>query len=253
MKIDWSTLALQTLNALILIWLLGRFLFRPVAKIIAQREAQANALIGDANAAKAAAQAERDASRAEREDLAAQRAQALARIEADALAQHEALLAAARDEAERLRAQAAAERERERAAQAAADSAAAARLALDIAARLLARLAERLPDEQRVTPFIDGLADGVRLLSPGARVALAAQAPLRLAAPRALTANERAACAAALAAAFARQPQFDTEIEPALIAGLELSGAHGVVRNSWRDQLDQIASGLLNGDGHARR
>jgi F-type H+-transporting ATPase subunit b len=30
MRIDWWTLALQTANVLILIWLLGRFLFRPV-------------------------------------------------------------------------------------------------------------------------------------------------------------------------------------------------------------------------------
>ncbi len=38
MRIDWSTLALQTINALVLIWLLARFLFRPVAGIIAERQ-----------------------------------------------------------------------------------------------------------------------------------------------------------------------------------------------------------------------
>ena len=31
MQIDWSTLALQTVNVLVLVWLLARFLFRPVS------------------------------------------------------------------------------------------------------------------------------------------------------------------------------------------------------------------------------
>ena len=61
MRIDWSTLLLQTINALVLIWLLARFLFRPVAGIIAERQKAAQALIADADAAKHAAALERDA------------------------------------------------------------------------------------------------------------------------------------------------------------------------------------------------
>ena len=38
MKIDWWTLALQAVNAAVLIWLLAHFLFRPVADIIAARQ-----------------------------------------------------------------------------------------------------------------------------------------------------------------------------------------------------------------------
>ena len=41
MTIDWWTLGLQTINVLILIWILARFLFRPVAKIIAAERAAA--------------------------------------------------------------------------------------------------------------------------------------------------------------------------------------------------------------------
>lgn len=36
MRIDWSTLALQTINVVVLVWLLSRFLFRPVSDIIAK-------------------------------------------------------------------------------------------------------------------------------------------------------------------------------------------------------------------------
>ena len=55
MQIDWWTLGLQTVNALVLIWLLSRFLFRPIASILAEREATARRLLDDAAAAKAAA------------------------------------------------------------------------------------------------------------------------------------------------------------------------------------------------------
>ena len=37
MRFDWTTLLLQTVNLLVLVWLLQRFLFRPVMAIIAER------------------------------------------------------------------------------------------------------------------------------------------------------------------------------------------------------------------------
>ena len=61
MQIDWWTLALQTVNALVLVWLLARFLFRPVAKIVAERQKAAAALMADAAKAKADALAQRQA------------------------------------------------------------------------------------------------------------------------------------------------------------------------------------------------
>ena len=48
MKIDWWTLALQAVNAAVLIWLLAHFLFRPVADIIAARQKAAQQLLADA-------------------------------------------------------------------------------------------------------------------------------------------------------------------------------------------------------------
>ena len=44
MKIDWWTLGLQAVNVLILVWLLSRFLFKPVAAIIAERQQAATRL-----------------------------------------------------------------------------------------------------------------------------------------------------------------------------------------------------------------
>ena len=53
MRIDWTTLALQTVNVLVLVWLLARFLFRPVSTIIAERRAAAEKLLADAAAQRA--------------------------------------------------------------------------------------------------------------------------------------------------------------------------------------------------------
>src|SRR2546423_2021619 len=64
MHIDWWTLALQTVNVLVLVWLLARFLFRPITTIIADRRAAADKLLADAAAVRA--QAETDAAEVKR-------------------------------------------------------------------------------------------------------------------------------------------------------------------------------------------
>ena len=40
MHVDWSTLALQTVNFAILVWLLHRFLYRPVLRLLDARRAE---------------------------------------------------------------------------------------------------------------------------------------------------------------------------------------------------------------------
>src|ERR1700730_18572957 len=57
MRIDWPTLALQTVNVLVLVWLLARFLFRPVMAIIAERRVAAEKLLADAATTRAQAEA----------------------------------------------------------------------------------------------------------------------------------------------------------------------------------------------------
>jgi len=64
MQIDWWTLGLQTLNVLVLLWILNRFLFRPVAEMIAKRQATVAQSLEEAQAAQAEAAAERDKAQA---------------------------------------------------------------------------------------------------------------------------------------------------------------------------------------------
>src|SRR5262249_26545987 len=150
MQIDWWTLGLQTINAVVLIWLLAHFLFRPVVGAIAARQKAAEQLLTDAKAAKSAAQGDRDKAAAELARLAEQRSDALNAAEAEAEAAKSALLAEARVEADKLRTAAKAEIEAERRTEALAAENRAGQLAVDIASKLL----DRLPREASVSAFI---------------------------------------------------------------------------------------------------
>ncbi|KGU58947.1 ATP synthase delta (OSCP) subunit [Burkholderia pseudomallei MSHR983] len=245
MRIDWSTLALQTVNVVVLVWLLSRFLFRPVSDIIAKRQAAARKLIDDASRERDAAHAERERARAERASLAAARADALKDALAQAAAERERLIAAARADAQALRDAARAQADADAVQRTKALDARATRLAIDIAAKLLARL----PDSARVAGFVDGVAASLARLPADVRASLADEdAQVRLVAPRALTAQEAAACRAAFAASVGRPLEPDVRVDPALIAGLELESKYANVRNSLRQDLATIEAALLNED-----
>jgi F-type H+-transporting ATPase subunit b len=245
MRIDWSTLLLQTINALVLIWLLARFLFRPVAGIIAERQKAAQALIADADAAKHAAVLERDAAVHETQRLVAARADATKTIAAEAENEKAALLATAHADADRLRATATAETEAARAEQGKLVAARATQLAIDIATKLL----DRLPESARVSGFIGGLVDGIAQLPAQVRTELGANGvALSLCAPRTLSQQEQESCRAALTTCLNRPVSLQIEVDPSLIAGLELTAVHAVVRNSFKADLVQISAALLSGD-----
>ncbi|AOJ05389.1 MULTISPECIES: F0F1 ATP synthase subunit delta [Burkholderia] len=249
MRIDWSTLALQAINVVVLVWLLSRFLFRPVSDIIAKRQAAARKLIDDAAHERDAARAEHERAHAERASFAAARDDALKAALAQAAAERERLIEQARADAQALRDAARAQAEADAAQRAKELDARATRLAVDIAAKLLARL----PDSARVAGFVDGVAASLAQLPEDVRAALAADdAQVQLVAPRALTAQEAAACRAAFAASVGRPLEPDVRVDPALIAGLEFESKYATVRNSLRQDLATIEAALLSDDdgGH---
>jgi F-type H+-transporting ATPase subunit b len=245
MKIDWWTLALQAINAAVLIWLLARFLFRPVADMIAARQEAAQRLLADASTAKAAAESEREKARAENASLAEHRREALKAVEAEAANEKAKLLAAARAEADKLRAAAEAEIANERRAEAVAAADRAGRLAVDIARKLL----DRLPSELRITAFINGIAAGLAALPDESRTSLGVNgSPIKITAARALSAPEGEACRTALLKVLGRPVPIEFGADPTLIAGLELETPHASVRNSFRADLARIQSELTHHD-----
>ncbi len=240
MRIDWWTLALQTFNVLVLMLILGRFLFRPVAAIIEERRAAAVKLLADAEAAKQEANAAREAANGEAAQLANTRDEALRQAAAAAERERAAALVAARTEVDQLRVAAEAEIQRERYAEAAAASDRAARLAVEITEKLL----NRLPDSARVDGFVGGLADGLASLPAASRDGLAGGEDARLKAARPLSEEESKSCRDAFAKALGRPLNFVVAVDPDLVAGLELETPHAVVRNSFRADLSRIVEEL---------
>ncbi len=89
MQIDWLTVAAQIANFLVLIWLLQRFLYRPITDAMAQREARIEDRLSDAKTRRREAEEEAEGLHKEREELENSRQEMLqeARAEADELKQ----------------------------------------------------------------------------------------------------------------------------------------------------------------------
>jgi F-type H+-transporting ATPase subunit b len=245
MTIDWMSLGLQTVNVLVLIWLLNRFLFKPVTAIITKRQAAATAASGAATAAKAEADAAAARADAEAARLAAARRDLREEMAEDAAARRAEIIAAAKADAAELRATAETALEQDRRAAADQAEADATALALDIAARLMSRL----PPDARIAGFIDGLAAAIAALPERDRAEIGANgAPVPLSAARALTGPEDAALRAALTGALGRELALEVTADPALLAGLELTAPHAVIRNHLRADLARVKAELTRHD-----
>ena len=246
MTIDWWTLGLQTVNIAILVWLLGRFFWRPVAGMIAQRRQAAQLMLDDAQAKQTQATAALTEIERTRAGFAAERAALLAQAVAEAGTARTALLAEAGKQAAAVTAAAQAAVLSEQAAAEAALRERASRLAIEIAQRLAARL-----DGAAVrASFLDWLLRELRALPDAVRQSVAADAaPLQATTASAMDAAEQAQCREAIVAALGAAPPIVFAADPALIAGLELQGPHLVVRNSWRADLARI----LDDISHAPR
>ena len=243
MTIDWWTLGLQTVNVAILIWLLGRFFWKPLAAMIEQRRVVAQQILGDAEkkrAESASALAEIDKTRA---GFARERDTILAAARDDAEAARTARLAQAEAEASTLQAAATAGIEKDKQATDAAWSATAARLAVDIARRLAARL-----DGPAVrATFLDWLLKEIRALPDPARQAAGMEGvALEAISAAALDPADQEHYRDAIRAAFGTRPQITFKVDPALIAGLELRGPTLVVSNSWQPDLTHILADLAH-------
>ncbi len=243
MRIDWWTLALQTVNVLILIWILSRFLFRPVVAIIEERRQAAMKILDEAETTKRQAMAAREAAKAEGERIAAERAAVLRQAAVDAETQRAAALAAAREEVDQMRAAAETEIRSRRSAEELAASDRSARLAVDVAEKLLARL----PDSARIDGFIGGLAEALATLPEASRDGIGG-GETKLKAARPLTPAETQSCRDAFENALGRPFAFTVAVDPDVIAGLELETPHAVAHNSFRADLTRIVQELARHD-----
>ena len=96
MLIDWFTVGAQALNFLILVWLMKRFLYKPILHAIDEREKRIAAELADADAKKVEAKRERDEFQHKNDEFDQQRAALLGQATDEANAVRQRLLDEAR-------------------------------------------------------------------------------------------------------------------------------------------------------------
>lgn len=229
MLLDWFTVGAQTLNFLVLVWLMKRFLYKPILDAIDAREKRIALALTDAALKQVAAQKERVEFHQKNEDFDRQRNELLERATDEAKAERQRLLAEARQVADTLRAkkhdaltselqtlhQSIARRSREEVlaiAQKVLTDLAGLSLEDRMGAVFTRRLRE-LDDEAR-----SGLANALKTSSKSVRVRSAFELPTA----------QRAAIQGALNETFACDIQIQFEIAPDLIGGIELTA------NGWK-------------------
>ncbi len=102
MLIDWFTVGAQALNFLVLVWLLKRFLYKPILGAIDARESRVAAELADADKKKAEAKAERDTFQAKNEAFDQARAALLSKATEEASTERQRLFDEAREAADAL-------------------------------------------------------------------------------------------------------------------------------------------------------
>tara|TARA_R110000751_G_scaffold107645_8_gene204085 strand:+ start:183738 stop:184469 length:732 start_codon:yes stop_codon:yes gene_type:complete len=239
MNIDWWTLGLQAINVLILVWLLQHVFWRPVAAVIAKRRSDTQKLLDDA----AQKRAQADATLAEMEKtrggFSAERDAILAAARSDGERIKAQALQAARAEAETLQkaARAAIARDTATAQKASGDQA--ATLAVDIAKRLAARLAGPAVE----AAFLGWLIDEIKALTPAEKQAVA-DGTLDLISAQPLEPAGKTRIEKQIIAAFGTHPEITFRVDSDLIAGFELHSPHFLLRNSWQADLQRISKNL---------
>ena len=245
MLIDWFTVAAQVVNFLILVWLLKRFLYRPILDAIDAREKRIAKELADADAKKAEAQQERDAFQHKNEEFERQRAALLEQATAEAKAERQRLLDAARLAADNLSAK------RQEALTSDAHnlnliiSRRAQQEVFAIARKALCDLATTDLEERMCEVFIRRLGE----MDPRAKAGLAeslrtATAPALVRSAFALPAEQRTAIQNALNQSFSAEIRVRFETAPDLISGIELATDGQKLAWTIADYLASLEKGI---------
>ncbi len=245
MLIDWFTVGAQALNFIILVWLLKRFLYKPILNAVDAREKRIAAQLADADAKKAEAQKERDEFQHKSEEFDQQRAALLSKATDEANAERQRLLEDARKAADALSAK------RQEALRRDADNlnqairrrtqqevfAIARKALMDLATT---SLEERIGEEftRRLRSINgkakEGLAESLKTASEPALVRTAFDLP----------AAQRAAIQNALNETFSAEVHVRFETAPDLVSGVELTTNGQKIAWSIADYLASLETGV---------
>jgi len=238
MAFSWSTFALQAVNFLILLWLLKRFLFKPVRAIVARRKEEIARAQAEAEAARQSAEQARKEVAARQSEIEAQGQGIIAQARADLAAERSKMIEAARADIEKLKAAALKqiEEERDNAVRDVLDQS--AQIGLQVAERLLREFAGPRLDEL----FLDSVLDHLDRLAAAERTALLSDLGHdggQLIVTTASSLNDATASKwrVTLSGRLGGSPQIIFAVNKELIAGTELQFPRAFLCFSWRQAL----------------
>ena len=245
MLIDWFTVGAQALNFIILVWLLKRFLYKPILNAVDAREKRIAAELADADAKKAEAQKERDEFQHKNEAFDQQRAALLSKATEEAKAERQRLLDDARKAADALsakRAGGAAKRRRQSQSSHPPPDAAGS---LRHRAKALTDLATTSLEERMSEVFTHRLRtmDGKAKEDLGAALKTGS-APALVRSAFDLPAAQQAAIQKALNETFSAEIPVRFETAPDLISGIELTANGQKIAWSIADYLASLEKGV---------
>jgi len=243
MTLDLWGLGLQAINVLILVWLLSRVFWRPVAGAITRRQEAAQAMLDEGKTA----QAKADAALAEvaetRKGIAAERDAILAEAKAAADTVAKATQKDAQTTADTLLAAVHTAIDRDRTTARKENATRAAKLSAEIAARLLGQF--NTPAVQAA--FLTQLVEAIAGMSDSDRAGLlASEGDIEIITATDTEGAEKARIEQAVTDALGGVVSLRLVTDLNLIAGLELRSAHFVLHNSWRADLETILKEVEN-------
>lgn len=159
MQINWFTVIAQVINFLVLVWLLKKFLYKPILKAIDDREKKIASQIKDANDLKAAAKKEQDDFTKKNADFDQQKKDLMNKAVAEANTQREKLLDEAKEAANALSAKLEAASKEKQEAENADIAKKTRKEVFAITRKALTEIASESLEEQSVGTFIKRLND----------------------------------------------------------------------------------------------
>lgn len=242
MEFTWTTFAFEIINFLVLVWLLHRFLYKPVLGVIDRRRRRIEEALAHARDTRQQAGQQAEQYRRRLADWEAERARQRDQLRDELAAERQRGLEAVRRDlaAEREKAQARQARERQDFARRA------ERQALALAGRFAARLLERLASPELERRLAEVLLEDLDHLDEAQRRRLrdalgTIRGPVRVASAHRLPEARRRELSGRLDDLAGRALDYEFVEEPALQAGLRLSVGHWVLGANLADELSAFS------------
>jgi F-type H+-transporting ATPase subunit b len=249
MQISWWTLVIQGINFLVLVWLLQRFLYKPVQDVIEKRRQLGLAAACEAERAKTNADAAQQRYQQALDGIETERRAALETARSEIATERSKVLEEARIAGERDRADAKKAIEQERVSAREALKAETIDLAVRLAGTLLADFADEIPSATVLSRLETELAS----LPPAERERLKQEvgangAEVEIVTAHALSSNEQSEWRGRIEKALGQPIQATFGCDPDIIAGCALRLPHTVIRATWAEQLSSARQALLRGE-----